>query len=167
MEAGVDCQTPEKPTSASHMQITPALKKVCRSSALKAPTFLPVCALLIALPLLAPSPLFLCLSLSLTHALTLPLAHHFSTTPPLSPPLAASLFCRFSPFSLSVHSSKENFIHFILISQMNPEGRRERWRCEKEGEIGNRFILVMAQCYWAELFDGWLLASHRHCLINE
>lgn len=87
-------------------------------------------------PIACPQPLIsLSLSLTHTHTHTAPRSS-FLNDPPLSPPLAASLFCRFSPFSLSVHSSKENFIHFILISQMNPEGRKKRWQCEKEGKIG-------------------------------
>lgn len=55
------------------------------------------------------------ISLSLTH--TAPRSPFLHMPPDCSLlPLVSFSFCRFSPFSLSVHSSKGNFIHFILIS---------------------------------------------------
>lgn len=49
-------------------------KEVCGYSGSKAPRFLPVCALLIALPMLAPSPSNLSVSLSRTYCLSLNLS---------------------------------------------------------------------------------------------
>lgn len=111
----------------------PTPKKVCSSSALKAARFLPVCALLIALPTLpptapAPHP-FLSFTHTHTHISAPTFTRHFSTRAPplLSPPPVAVSFCRFSPF-LSIcpfFKGELHSLYFNFIDEPPPgEGGR-------------------------------------------